>query len=53
MKGNTLAQLAYLRAHRPEFYRVKTIIQGDPGAPLTSRINGTVRSAWRGLLRLC
>jgi hypothetical protein len=35
MRGSTLAQLAYLRARRPEFYRAKTVIQGDPEAPLT------------------
>jgi hypothetical protein len=34
MRGSTLAQLAFLRARRPEFYRAKTVIAGDPEAPL-------------------
>jgi hypothetical protein len=45
MKGNTLAQLAYLRARRPEFYRAKTVIQGDPDAPLTIDHQHTVGRA--------
>jgi hypothetical protein len=34
MKGSTLSQLAFLRARRPEYYRARTVIQGDPDAPL-------------------
>jgi hypothetical protein len=34
MRGSTLAQLAYLRARRPEYYRARTVIAGDPDSPL-------------------
>jgi hypothetical protein len=35
MRGSTLAQLAYLRARRPEYYRARTVIQGDPDSPVS------------------
>jgi hypothetical protein len=33
LKGDTLALLAWLRAHRPEKYHRKMLIGGDPDAP--------------------
>jgi hypothetical protein len=34
MKGDTLALLAWLRAHRPQLYYRKMVVAGDPDSPV-------------------